>query len=152
MISINVPFTVNVSKMSEIIGVSRPALLHALFLLEKARIIALVNKPNKGIGILTKPEKIYLNNTNIANALTDGVSDVGTSRETFFVNQLKGLHQVNLSESADFLIDQKYTFEIGGKNKKKKQIVGLENAYIAKESIEFGTGNVIPLYLFGLMY
>jgi predicted AAA+ superfamily ATPase len=152
MISINVPFTVNVSKMSEIIGVSRPTLLHALFLLEKARIIALVNKPNKGIGILTKPEKIYLNNTNIANALTDGVSDVGTSRETFFVNQLKGLHQVNLSESADFLIDQKYTFEIGGKNKNKKQIAGLENAYIAKDSIEFGTGNVIPLYLFGLMY
>lgn len=152
MISINVPFTVNISKLSEIIGVSRQTLLHSLFLLEKARIITLVNKPNKGIGVLTKPEKIYLNNTNISNAISDHVIDVGNSRETFFVNQMKVVHQVHLSESADFLIDEKFTFEVGGKNKKKKQIYGLENAYIAKDSIEIGAENIIPLYLFGLMY
>jgi uncharacterized protein len=152
MISQNVPFTINISKISELIGVSRPTLLQVLFLLEKARVIALVNKPNKEIGILTKPEKIYLNNTNLAYALADGGVDVGNTRETFFVNQLKATHQLHLSDTADFIVDRKYTFEIGGKNKKKKQIQGIEDAYIAKDSIEIGTGNCVPLYLFGLLY
>jgi predicted AAA+ superfamily ATPase len=152
MISVNVPFTINISKMSEIIGVSRPTLLHALSLLERARLIVQMNKSNKGIGILTKPEKIYLNNTNLAYALGDEQVNVGTNRETFFVNQLSGIHQVELSDKADFIVDNKYTFEVGGKNKKQLQIKGIPDSFIVKDTIEIGVGNIVPLYLFGLLY
>ena len=152
MISTNVPYTVNVSKLSEVIGVSRPTLLHALSLLERARLIVQMNKVNKGMGVLTKPEKIYLNNTNLAYALGEDGVNIGSSRETFFVNQLSGIHTVELSEKADFIVDKKYTFEVGGKNKKQVQIQGIPDAYIVKDTIEIGVGNIIPLYLFGLIY
>ena len=152
MISTNIPFTVNVSKLSETIGVSRPTLIHALSLLERARLIVQMHKSNKGIGILTKPEKVYLNNTNLAYALADDQINIGSNRETFFVNQLSGLHTVELSEKADFIVDGRYTFEVGGKNKKQLQIQGVPDSYIVKDSIEIGIGNIIPLYLFGLTY
>lgn len=78
--------------------------------------------------------------------------NVGNVRETFFLNQFKSLHEINLAETADFVIDKKYTFEIGGKSKTKRQIANLQNAYIAKDGIEIGFGNVIPVWLFGFMY
>jgi hypothetical protein len=152
LIAQSVPFTINISKMSELIGVSRNTLLHALQLLERARLIQQVNKPNKGIGILTKPEKIYLNNTNLAVTLSPQNNNVGNNRETFFVNQLNGLYPIHLAEKGDFLVNEKYTFEVGGKNKKQVQIQGVSDAFIVKDDIEIGVGNVIPLYLFGLLY
>ena len=78
--------------------------------------------------------------------------NIGNVRETFFLNQFSDLHEINLSEQADFIIDKKYTFEIGGKGKTKKQIANLENAFVAKDNIEIGFGNSIPVWLFGFMY
>lgn len=78
--------------------------------------------------------------------------NIGNVRETFFLNQFKDLYEINLAEKADFIIDKKYTFEIGGKGKTKKQIANLENAYVAKDNIEIGFGNAIPVWLFGFMY
>ena len=105
-----------------------------------------------GIGVLTKPEKLYLNNSNLMYALAKENTDIGNVRETFFLNQFKGLHETHLSETADFVIDKTFTFEIGGKNKTKKQIANVENAYVAKDGIEIGFGNIIPVWLFGFMY
>jgi len=62
------------------------------------------------------------------------------------------LHTVNGSEKSDFLVDDKYTFEIGGKNKTRKQIAGIENAYVAADNIEYTQQNKIPLWLFGFLY
>ena len=138
--------------MSELVGVSRNTLLLALQLLERARLIHQVNKPNKGIGILTKPEKIYLNNTNLAVTLSPTNNNIGNNRETFFVNQLEKIHSIHLAEKGDFIVNEKYTFEIGGKNKKQVQIQGISNSFIVKDDIEIGIGNIIPLYLFGLLY
>ncbi len=104
LIAQSVPFTINISKMSELVGVSRNTLLHALQLLERARLIQQVNKPNKGIGILTKPEKIYLNNTNLAVTLSPKNNNVGNNRETFFVNQLNSIYPIHLAEKGDFLV------------------------------------------------
>ena len=152
LIAQSVPFTINISKMSELVGVSRNTLLLALQLLERARLIHQVNKPNKGIGILTKPEKIYLNNTNLAVTLSPTNNNIGNNRETFFVNQLEKIHSIHLAEKGDFIVNEKYTFEIGGKNKKQVQIQGISNSFIVKDDIEIGIGNIIPLYLFGLLY
>ena len=104
------------------------------------------------MNILQKPDKVYLENPNLMYALADKQTDIGNVCETFFANQLRKSHQVNLSETSDFLIDGKHTFEIGGKDKGKKQIATLEDAYVVADDIEFGMGNKIPLWLFGFLY
>ena len=85
-------------------------------------------------------------------ALAKDNTNVGNLRETFFVNQFKNLALIHLAEQGDFLIDEKYTFEIGGKNKTQAQIHNIKNSYIAKDNIEVGIGNIIPVWLFGFLY
>lgn len=146
------PFTPNVTKLSEIVGVSRNMLVHSIKILERAGLVNELYKDVSGIGVLTKPEKLYLNNSNLMYALAKENTNTGNVRETFFLNQFKGLHQINLSGTGDFMVDKTYTFEIGGKNKTKKQIANTKNAYVAKDGVEIGLGNIIPVWLFGFMY
>ncbi len=151
-IATSVPFTPNISKIAEKVQLSRPSLIKALYYLEKARLITLVNKPNKGITALNKPDKIYLNNVNIANVIAKSNINTGMVRESFFLNQLSVNNKANLSPKSDFIINDTFTFEIGGKNKTNKQVQGIKNAYIVKDNIEYGHKNDIPLWLFGFLY
>ena len=151
-IASSAPFTPNITKLSERTGISRSGLLKALHYLEKARLINFVNKNNKGISILSKPDKIFINNPNLQLALADGAHNIGAVRESFFVNQLKALHKINLATKGDFIVDDTLTFEIGGKNKTKHQIKDLKNAYIVRDDFENGFKNYIPLWLFGFLY
>ena len=151
-IASSAPFTPNITKLSEKIGVSRNTLIMAIKILHRADLVNELYKDSSGIGVLTKPEKLFLNNTNLMYVLAKDTINIGNVRETFFVNQFKDLHEINLSEKADFIIDKEYTFEIGGKGKTKKQIANLENAFVAKDNIEIGFGNAIPVWLFGFMY
>ncbi len=151
IISQLVPFKPNVKQLSEKVGISRESFMRYLRLLEKADLIQLLYSSTKGMSQLNKPEKIYLNNSNQAFALSDTLA-IGNARETFFFNQLKVAHELSSPPKGDFLIDYKYTFEVGGKDKKFKQIDGVKNAFIAADNLELSTGKKIPLWLFGLMY
>ena len=151
-IATSVPFTPNISKLSQHTKISRNALVKALHYLQKARLILLVNKANKGVSILSKPDKIYINNPNLQYALGINQTNIGAIRESYFANQLEGLHKLNLATKGDFLIDDKYTFEIGGKNKTKSQIKEVKNAFIIRDDYENGFQNYIPLWLFGFLY
>jgi len=101
--------------------------------------------------LIGKVEKVYLDNTNLAFCLSEKEPNTGNLRETFFLNQMRVNHKVYRSEKGDFNI-QNMTFEVGGKSKAQKQIEHLKNAYIVKDDIEYGHGNVIPLWAFGLNY
>lgn len=151
-IASSVPFTPNVSKLSDLIGVSRNMLIQCIKIMERASLVAELYKDSSGIGVLTKPEKLYLNNTNLIYALAEENANVGNIRETFFVNQFLGLHDIHLAKHADFIINRKYTLEVGGRNKSTKQIQGVPNAYVVQDQIEIGYAQIIPLWLFGLMY
>lgn len=151
-IATSVPFTPNISKLSQHVGLSRNSLVESIKTLNKVGIIHEVYKDSTGIGVLTKPEKLLLNNTNLIYVLAKENANIGNIRETFFVNQLSCNHKVNLVTKGDFIIDNEFTFEIGGRNKTKKQIIGIKNAFIAKDNIEIGAGNIIPLWMFGLLY
>lgn len=151
-IATSAPFTPNITKLSEKVGISRNKLVQSIKILERAGLVNELYKDTSGIGVLTKPEKLFLNNSNLMYALAKEKTNIGNVRETFFLNQFKGLHEINLSETADFLIDKTCTFEIGGKNKTQKQIANTENSYVAKDGIEIGFGNIIPVWMFGFMY
>lgn len=100
---------------------------------------------------LTKPEKVYLENTNLMYALAP-TSDIGNIRETFFANQLKANHTITFSGQGDFRIDDTYTFEVGGKTKSFEQIKDIPNSYLAIDNVEYGTGKRIPLWMFRFLY
>jgi predicted AAA+ superfamily ATPase len=147
-----VPYKPNIQKLVSQSGTTRDSLLKFLFYLEKAEIVNWLTKDTFGINYLNKPDKLYLNNTNLMYALASEKPNIGNIRETFFFNQLRVNHKVSYPENGDFLIDDKYLFEIGGQNKSQKQIDGIENAFIAADGIEYSVGNKIPLWLFGFMY
>lgn len=152
IISESVPFVPNTSKLSEKMGIVRGTLLLYLHYLDEMGITCNLYKESGGISKLQKPNKIFLDNTNLMFALSPKSTNTGNLRETFFANQLGYQHQLSYIDQTDFLISNQYLFEIGGKSKKTKQIAGLENAYIAADNLEFGYKNTIPLWLFGFLY
>ncbi len=152
IISQSVPFSPNISKLSERINAPRNSILKILDLLAQARTISLLRSETKGISYLQKPEKIYLQNTNLAWMLSEDKPDMGNLRETFFFSQLEVRHQVTSSRFGDFTIDDIYTFEIGGPSKTDEQIRGVPNSYIVSDGIKGGTGKKIPIWLFGFLY
>lgn len=147
-----VPFTPNISQLSQMVDVTRVSLMNYLLLLEKSHSILLLKKQATGMRQMVKPEKIYLQNTNYIYALSDKHPETGNIRETFFFNQLQQKHKVTYTKHTDFCIDEKHYFEIGGKNKSSKQIKELQNAYLALDGITVGFRNEIPLWLFGFLY
>ena len=152
VIAQKVPFTPNITDLATLIEVNRNYLLNFLNILEKAQLISLLRQDVSGLRTLSKPEKIYLNNTNINFALENEKPDIGNIRETFFFNQLRVISSVTSTEKGDFKINDKYIFEIDGKNKGHGQIIGLENAYLALDNLEYGFSNKIPIWLFGFLY
>jgi len=152
IVSESAPFTPNISKISERIGVNRETLLGYLFYLNEAHLLFSTYKDAKGITLLQKPDKLYLENTNLMYALNGQSVSIGNARETFFANQLRYSHLIEIAKQSDFLVDGKFTFEIGGKNKNKTQIEGLQDAYVALDDIEYGFENKIPLWIFGFLY
>lgn len=147
----SVPFKPNYTKLADILGIDRQTLADYIAYMEKAGLFRQLYDSTGGIRGLGKVNKLYLDNTNLAYLLGENVSDVGNIRETFFFNQLAVNYDIQSSPVSDFMVDG-YTFEIGGKKKGNAQILGVNNAYVVKDDIEFGFGNTIPLWHFGFMY
>ncbi|HHT22216.1 MAG TPA: AAA family ATPase [Bacteroidales bacterium] len=145
-----VPYTPNIADLARAIDSNRNNTVKYLSLLENAKLLNLVSYKNKRIGDLTKPDKVLLNNTNLS-YIYGSNTNVGSARETFFVNQLKAIANVTLAPKGDFIVD-KYTFEVGGKNKTFDQIKDLPNSFVVADDIEIGHKNKIPLWLFGMLY
>lgn len=152
VIAESAPFTPNVTKLGERIGVSRNAMLAYLNALHESRITFSLHKDASGVARLHKPDKLYLDNTNLAYALIGGQPNRGTLRETFFANQLRQGHVVEVAKAGDFVVDGNYTFEIGGAGKGMQQVESVESAYIVADDIEYGNGERVPLWMFGFLY
>lgn len=151
VISNSVPFKPNMNSISERTGISLNTMKNYLKLLNDAQILNLLYVETKGINSLGKPEKIFLNNPNLMFNLGKD-ADLGSIRETFFLNQLNQVSTVCAPPFADFIVDSTYYFELGGKNKKQQQIKNHQNSYLVKDDIEIGADINIPLWLFGFLY
>ncbi|TZF85851.1 ATP-binding protein (plasmid) [Pedobacter sp. BS3] len=151
IIAESVPFKPNISKLSERTGVTRNSLVNYLHYLEDLRVIRGLHNAVKDIGLLQKPEKIYLHHPNLYIALADTNSNIGNMRESFFINQVAVVKPVSYIQDSDFRIADT-VFEIGGKDKSSKQIRHLDKAYVVADDIEIGYQQKIPLWLFGFLY
>ncbi len=151
IISTLAPFKPNMTKLASQIQASRNSMEDYLLYMEKAGMIAQLRTGASGLGALGKAEKIYLDNPNIMYALVGEGQDVGNVRETFFFNQMRVRHTVTASKISDFEIAGA-TFEVGGKNKTQAQLKGAGRGYVVKDDVEYGHGNVVPIWAFGLTY
>lgn len=153
VIASGMPMSIDTVKLSKMAEVSRSTLLAYLHHLDAAKIIRLLYSDNHSVKRMQKPDKVYLENTNMQYALGGMDVNIGNIRETFFANQLAIAHTIEYSSSdADFTIDGKYTFEVGDSAKDGRQTANISNAWIAADDVEHAIGNKLPLWLFGFLY
>ena len=145
------PFKPNYSDLARDLSVNRSDLKDYLYYLEKSGLIQSLTSTERGLNLLAKVDKIYLDNPNLMYALVGNSVDVGNLRETFFFNQVRVRHSALASEFSDFVVNGS-TFEVGGRKKGKKQITEVENAFVVRDDVEYAYQNIIPLWAFGLNY
>ncbi len=147
----HVPQTPNMNELYSQLETNRNLGMKMLYLLERAALLSLLTSEAKNMKQLAKPDKIFLNNSNLMYALSANIQ-IGTVREVFFNNQLAATNEVNYPKQGDFLVNHKYLFEVGGRKKSFEQIKDVPDSYLAVDSTETGHGNRIPLWMFGLLY
>ncbi|MBQ7710945.1 MAG: ATP-binding protein [Bacteroidales bacterium] len=145
------PFKPNYSNLGRTLEMDRSMVAEMMSYLERAGLLRLLREADNIMDSFTKVEKIYLNNTNLCFSLYDSVPDKGNLRETFFFSQTSVQHQVSASPISDFIVDG-HTFEVGGKNKKRKQVAEIKDAFVVKDDILYPHLHIIPLWMFGLLY
>jgi len=147
--------TPNIDNISSSLGVSREMVYNCLEYLGQSGLLHNLYPAGEGMKLIRKPGKIYLNNTNLLSAINGTLkrdSGIGGARETFFANQVSSFHKVSLHSQTDFLVDDHYSFEVGGVTKSYDQIKNLDDSYLVVDGIPVGYRNKIPLYLFGFLY
>ena len=153
IVSSSIPYEVDATKLSGVIGVHRTTVVNYLYMLDKAKLINMLFAEAKTIKKLQKPDKIYIENPNMLYALAEGNVEIGTARETFCINQLRVHHNVEYSKKqGDFRVDGKYTFEIGGQSKGFGQVAGVSASYVLADDIETPFGRKLPLWIIGFLY
>jgi len=145
------PQEVKMSNLYAELETDRNQGLKILDALRRAGLIEMLSDRTKTLDKMSRPEKIYLDNSNLMYAFSPNPK-IGTIREVFFLNQLKVSHKVNYPHKGDFLIDDKYLFEVGGRKKSFEQIKDIENSFLAVDETEIGHNKRIPLWMFGLLY
>lgn len=149
----NVPYQLDITKLSSMLSMSRATVLQYLQYLSRASVLSLLYSDLLSVKKLQKPDKIYLQNPNLLFLLSRGEPNIGTVRETFAINQLMTLHEVEYGkEKGDLLVDGTYTFEIGGPDKTFDQIADMPRSYVFSDGIEYSSGKKLPLWLLGFLY
>ena len=153
LIAEEVPFELNANKLAGSLEIGRDTVVEYLKYLGDAKVFNLLYSDKKKLGKLSKPDKVYMENPNLLYALAPGKVDIGTARECFAINNLAECHHVEYGKTkGDFKVDDKYTFEIGGRSKDFSQIAGLKDSYIFADDWDMPDGAKLPLWMLGFLY
>lgn len=149
----SVPFTPNWHKIMLVLEIGDVRTVKNYFEhLEKTGLVRSLLKTSKKFNQMENPAKVFLNNSNQLFAISSAAPEMGTIRETYFLSMLAENYQISLPVDGDFLVENQYLFEIGGKNKSRRQLKQSQNGYLACDGLEHGAGSKIPLWLFGFLY
>jgi uncharacterized protein len=152
ILATELPFQPNISKLAGSLELNRNTLNNYLYYLAESNLLKLLLDSGKSYSALSKPEKIFMHNTNLIYAINQSLGNKGTTREIFFFNQVDAYNKVHFAKQGDFIVDGKYTFEVGGSTKSFTQIKDIKNSYLAIDDVQIGRANKIPLWLFGFLY
>ena len=150
-ICVSNPLELSIEALSKKVGISKVTLYKYIELLHKAELLRHITYEGKRFKSMQKPDKLYLANTTLFSSLCLE-HKIGTIRESFFASQVSIKSSIYYVDKGDFLVDEKYTFEIGGKNKGFEQIKDIKNSFVVADGIEVGFKNKLPLWLFGFLY
>ena len=148
VVASKVPYQIKIDTLSKDLGISEPTLYTYLEILNKTGIFRSIYKYSSKQ--TKKPAKLFFKNTNILQAISTDlqiVTDIGTTRETYFVSCFKDVYY---SDIGDFRIND-IIFEVGGKNKKYKQIKDITNSYLVLDVDTTTSKSKVPLWLFGFV-
>ncbi len=153
ILAVSVPFEVDISKLAITIGIHRNTVIEYLNHLEQAKVLHLLYADLLSVKKMQKPDKIFLDNTNLLYALASTPVKIGTVREVFTVNQLSYIGEVEYSKKkGDFKLNGKYTFEVGGEDKDYHQIADVPDSYILADNLEMPYRYKLPLWSIGFLY
>ncbi len=146
------PQTPNMSRLYGELETDRNQGLKILKALSEADLLSLLSSDAASLKNMSRPDKIYCDNPNIMYALCPE-AEIGCVRESFFLNQLRSAgYKALYPKQGDFIINDRYLFEVGGKGKSFARIKDLPDSYLAVDDVEIGSGHRIPLWMFGLLY
>ena len=145
------PFKPNMLNLSVELKVSKNDIPNYLYFLEKSGMIGQLRDDTGGLRGLGKLEKVFIDNPSLMSVLAGGIPDIGNLRETFFYNQMRVRNDVTSSRISDFQIGS-YTFEVGGHGKGKRQLAKADKGIVVRDDIEYGHGEFVPLWAFGMNY
>lgn len=151
LMSTEVPFSLNVQSLSLKIQVSRNTVVRMFELLDRGAVLRSLHSGWRSPKSVAKPEKVLFDNTDIMAAFSN-LNEIGTVRETFVASMLALDYKLSEPKVGDLLVDEKYLFEIGGKNKQYKQIADIPDSYVIVDDVESSIGNKIPMWMFGFLY
>lgn len=142
------PLELKVTKLAGAAGINVRTLYAYLDYLAKGSLV----RPVPSHKSQAKPDKLYFDNPNLFGILCDYPQE-GTIRETFAAAMLANAgHRLHYPARGDFLVDQRYLFEVGGKGKDFGQISGVADSFVLRDHEEYGVGSKIPLWLLGFLY
>ncbi|WP_044408918.1 ATP-binding protein [Thiomicrospira microaerophila] len=146
------PLELSIEKITTSVELSKPTLYKFLDYLERGELVRQVPHELKKYKTIRKADKLYLFHPNLFSALCIA-PEIGTLRESFFASQLGRHHRIEFCDQGDFLVDEQWVFEIGGRSKDFSQLKQQQRpAYLALDGIEVGTSKKIPLWLFGFLH
>ena len=150
------PGELNRNSIAKNIGLDNRTVQNYLNILNETGLIALIAKNKSGTAVLKQTEKMFLDNPDLYRSITKEIGfepNIGSLREIFFIRMIQNANKsIHLSDTGDFEVSGKY-FEVGGKNKDLKQIKNnLDNSFLVKDDILYGSKKEIPLFLFGFLY
>ena len=150
------PGEIKTNNISKNLNIAHQTVEHYLSILDSVKLTRMVYPNEGGNQHLRKPQKIFLNNTNLLYALNQPMGqpvNIGYLRELYFVQTLKDAGiDIYYSKQADYCTDES-VFEIGGKNKSRQQLSGstLQKIVIKDDTLTPSQG-MIPLIYLGFLY
>jgi uncharacterized protein len=151
------PGKVNMNNVARHLFVDYKTAENYLGILSRTGMVKMLYPVAQGNQVLTKPSKVYLDNSTLLSAVNELLSsdlNIGSQRELFFLQSVTGAKlKAFYPQKGDFSVNG-ITVEVGGKNKTMQQLQGIEKGkrILAKDDIVTGHKEEIPLYLFGFLY
>lgn len=151
VIAESAPFKPNISALARKMELHRESVYEYIYQLRDARLLNVLSAAGKGVSRLQKPDKLFLENTNLAYAIHSR-PDRGNIRETFLLNQLMNTGAAVWAPVEGDFLTSGITIEVGGKSKTSRQVREAGPYMVAADDMETGFGSKVPLWLFGFLY
>ena len=138
----------NVSQLAAETETSRATVMNYIKYLADARLINMVYA--KGDSFPKKPCRVLMHNSNLIYTIYPPRQDRQDVIDTFFVNSMWKDHVVHKGAKGwSFLVDGDINFKVSTTEGKTRQ---QQDSFHAVDGLDMGHDNVIPLWMFGMLY